>query len=93
MGREFVYIAVILTLIIIIPFYRVIVGPTLFDRLLGVGAIGTKTLVLICLVGFVYGRIDMFIDITLAYAILNFIGNIAIAKYFIHPRADSEGRF
>ena len=91
MGREFVYIAVILTLIIIIPFYRVIVGPTLFDRLLGVGAIGTKTLVLICLVGFVYGRIDMFIDITLAYAVLNFIGNIAIAKYFIHPRADSEG--
>ncbi len=90
MGREFVYIAVILTLIIIIPFYRVIVGPTLFDRLLGVGAIGTKTLVLICLVGFVYGRIDMFIDITLAYAVLNFIGNIAIAKYFIHPRTDSE---
>ena len=90
MGKEFVYIAAILTLIIIIPFYRVIVGPTLFDRLLGVGAIGTKTLVLICLVGFVYGRIDMFIDITLAYAVLNFIGNIAIAKYFIHPRTDSE---
>ncbi|MCK4771836.1 MAG: pH regulation protein F [Candidatus Latescibacteria bacterium] len=91
MGREFVYVAVILTIIIIIPFYRVVKGPTLFDRLLGVGAIGTKTLVLICLVGFVYGRIDMFIDITLAYAVLNFIGNIAIAKYFIHPRADSEG--
>ena len=89
MGKEFVYIAVVLTLIIIIPFYRVIAGPTLFDRLLGVGAIGTKTLVLICLVGFVYGRIDMFIDITLAYAILNFIGNIAIAKYFIHPKTDS----
>jgi len=90
-GREFVYLAVILTIIIIIPFYRVVKGPTLFDRLLGVGAIGTKTLVLICLVGFVYGRIDMFIDITLAYAVLNFIGNIAIAKYFIHPRADSKG--
>ena len=91
MEREFVYIAVVLTIIIIIPFYRVVKGPTLFDRLLGVGAIGTKTLVLICLVGFVYGRIDMFIDITLAYAILNFIGNIAIAKYFIHPKAGPEG--
>jgi len=88
---EFVYIAVVLTIIIIIPFYRVVKGPTLFDRLLGVGAIGTKTLVLICLVGFVYGRIDMFIDITLAYAILNFIGNIAIAKYFIHPKTGPEG--
>lgn len=91
MAGEFVYIAVVLTIIIIIPFYRVMKGPTLFDRLLGVGAIGTKTLVLICLVGFVYGRIDMFIDITLAYAILNFIGNIAIAKYFIHPKAGPEG--
>ncbi len=91
MAGEFVYIAVVLTIIIIIPFYRVVKGPTLFDRLLGVGAIGTKTLVLICLVGFVYGRIDMFIDITLAYAILNFIGNIAIAKYFIHPKAGPEG--
>ncbi|MBI4536226.1 MAG: MrpF/PhaF family protein, partial [Ignavibacteriae bacterium] len=51
-------------------------------RLLGVGAIGTKTVVIICLIGFIYGRIDMFIDIALAYAILNFISVIAIAKYF-----------
>lgn len=88
MDRLYVYIAVVLTIIIVIPFYRVVVGPTLFDRLLGAGAIGTKTLVLLCLVGILYGRLDMFIDITLAYAILNFVTNIAIAKYFIHPKAE-----
>jgi multicomponent Na+:H+ antiporter subunit F len=82
-----VAIAVALTIIIAIPSYRVIAGPTLFDRLLGAGAIGTKTLVLICLVGAMFGRLDMFIDITVAYAILNFIGNLAIAKYFSHPKA------
>jgi multicomponent Na+:H+ antiporter subunit F len=83
----FTWITNILALIIVIPFYRVLKGPTVFDRLLGVGAIGTKTLVLICLVGYIFGRIDMFIDITLAYAILNFIGILAISKYFTTRQA------
>lgn len=77
-----IYITNLLAVIIVIPFYRVLKGPTVFDRLLGVGAIGTKTLVLICLVGFVYGRLEMFVDIALAYAVLNFISVLAIAKYF-----------
>ena len=81
MSDFFLYTAVFLTLVIAIPIIRVIYGPTIFDRLVGVNAIATKTIVLIALIGFVYGRIDMFIDITLAYAILGFIGNIAIAKY------------
>lgn len=81
MEQFFIYLSVVLTVIIFIPLYRVIVGPTLYDRMLGAGAIATKTMVLILVIGFVFGRVDMFIDITLAYAILNFIGVIAIAKY------------
>ena len=88
MDRFFVVLAVVLAVIIVLPAYRVVVGPTLFDRLLGAGAIGTKTLVLICLVGVIFDRLDMFIDITVAYAILNFIGNLAIAKYFVTPSED-----
>lgn len=84
---DFGILAAILTAIIIIPFYRVLKGPTVFDRLLGASAIGTKTLTIICLTGFVFNRIDMFIDITLSYAILNFISVIAVAKYFETPRA------
>ncbi|HVR34896.1 MAG TPA: monovalent cation/H+ antiporter complex subunit F [Methylomirabilota bacterium] len=68
--------------IILIPFYRVVRGPTVFDRLLAMGAMGAKTIALICLIGLLYGRLDMFVDIALAYAILNFIGGIAMAKYF-----------
>ncbi len=78
----FLYLAIVLSVIILLPFYRVLKGPTIFDRLLGAGAIGTKTLVLVCLIGFIYGRIEMFVDIALAYAILNFIGLIAVARYF-----------
>jgi multicomponent Na+:H+ antiporter subunit F len=81
MEQYFVYLSVVLSIIIFIPLYRVVVGPTLYDRMLGAGAIATKTMVLILVIGFVFGRVDMFIDITLAYAILNFIGTIAIAKY------------
>lgn len=81
MEKYFAAITVILTVIIFLPIYRVLRGPTLFDRILGAGAISTKTMVLILLVGMVFNRLDMFIDITMAYAILNFIGNIAIAKY------------
>lgn len=82
MESFFLYSAVVLTIIIAVPAYRVVKGPTVFDRLIGTNAIATKTIVLICLIGYLYGRIDMFVDITLAYAILGFIGSLAIAKYF-----------
>lgn len=81
MEQYFVYLSVVLTVIIFIPLYRVLTGPTLYDRILGAGAIATKTMVLILVIGMVFNRLDMFIDITMAYAILNFIGTIAIAKY------------
>ncbi len=77
----FLYSAVFLTIIIAIPLIRVVKGPTLFDRLLATNAIATKTIVLICLIGYIFNRIDMFLDITLAYAILGFIGSLVIAKF------------
>ena len=81
MDKYYVYLGVILTVVILIPLYRVLRGPTLFDRMLGASAVGTKTMVLIIVIGFVFNRLDMFIDITLAYAVLNFIGTLAVARY------------
>lgn len=81
MENFFTYLAVLITIIILIPLYRVLTGPLLMDRMLGAGAIGTKTMVLILIIGFIFNREDMFIDITLAYAVLNFIGVLTIAKY------------
>lgn len=66
---------------VLLPFYRVVVGPTVFDRMMGVGVIGTKTVVLVCLAGFAYQRLDMFIDIAISYAMLNYIGTVVVAKY------------
>jgi multicomponent Na+:H+ antiporter subunit F len=73
-------VTIFITIIMLIPFYRLVAGPTIFDRMLGAGVIGSKTLVLLTLVGFLYGRADMFIDIVIAYSLLNFIGVIAAAK-------------
>ncbi|MHB8764209.1 MAG: monovalent cation/H+ antiporter complex subunit F [Deferrisomatales bacterium] len=76
------WLAAALAVTALIPFYRVVQGPTVFDRLLGAGAAGTKTIVIACLFGAIYGRLDMFLDLAMAYAILNFVGLIAIEKYF-----------
>ena len=60
---------------------RAFAGPTVYDRVLAVNNIGTKTVLLIAVVGFLMGRPD-FLDIALVYALINFIGVIALLKYF-----------
>jgi len=74
--------SIFLCLLVLLCLYRVVFGTTIIDRIVGVGAIGTKTLVVLALMGFIYGRIEMFLDIVMVYAILNFIGTLAAAKYF-----------
>lgn len=87
MHNIFFITTMILAIAIIIPFYRVATGPTVYDRILGASVIGTKTIVLISLVGYLFERFDMFVDIVLAYALLNFIGVVAIAKYLERKEA------
>ena len=90
MEQFFLYSSIVLTIIISVPLYRVLKGPSVFDRLLATNAIATKTIVLICLIGFLFDRIDMFIDITLAYAILGFIGSLIISKYVTSQKMEEQ---
>ena len=69
-----------------LPTYRSLIGPTVFDRMVGVNAIGSKTIVMLILIGLIYERVDMFVDIALAYALLNFIVTIAASRYFHHRK-------
>jgi multicomponent Na+:H+ antiporter subunit F len=59
---------------------RAILGPTVFDRILAVNSFGTKTVLLIAVVGYLSGRPD-FLDLALVYALMNFIGTIAVMKF------------
>jgi multicomponent Na+:H+ antiporter subunit F len=70
-----------LCILVFLCLYRGIYGPKILNRMAGISAIGTKTLVLLLLMGFVYDRVEMFIDISLVYALLNFIGTVAVSKY------------
>ena len=61
--------------------YRVLQGPTIFDRVLGLSGISTKAIILMILIGVVFERVDMFVDISTGYALLNLVGALAVAKY------------
>jgi multicomponent Na+:H+ antiporter subunit F len=62
---------------------RSFLGPTLYDRVLAVNSFGTLTVLLIGLIGFLTARPD-FLDIALLYALINFVGTIAVLKFFRH---------
>jgi multicomponent Na+:H+ antiporter subunit F len=82
MESLFLYASVYLAAVMLLPVLRALKGPTSVDRLLGVNAIGSKTTVLLILIGLLYRRVDMFVDIALAYALLNFIAVLAASRYF-----------
>ena len=59
---------------------RAAAGPTVFDRILAVNMFGTKTVLLIAVIGFLTHRPD-FLDLALVYALMNFIGVIAVLRF------------
>lgn len=77
---------------------RALLGPTVYDRILAANMFGTKTVLIIAVLGFLSGRPD-FLDIALAYAMINFIGVVAVLKFIRygelgwaepHPVAEPE---
>ena len=77
------YFAVLVAILVvmILALVRGLLGPTLYDRILAVNMFGTKTVLLIAVLGMVAGRFD-FIDIALVYALINFISIIAVLRFF-----------
>ncbi len=67
--------------------YRGIKGPRVYDRLLAINSMGTKTVILIALIGYIYER-PQFLDVALVYALINFVGTIAFLKYRETGRLD-----
>lgn len=60
---------------------RALLGPTVYDRVLAVNTVGTKTVLLIGVVGFLNERPE-FLDLALVYALINFMGTVAVLKFF-----------
>ena len=88
----FVVAALALMVTMLLTLIRLFAGPSLYDRALAVNSFGTKTVLLIGVMGFLTERPD-FLDIALAYALINFIGTIAILKFFRYRAlGDHAGR-
>ncbi|MAF99919.1 MAG: monovalent cation/H+ antiporter complex subunit F [Arenicellales bacterium] len=80
-------ILIAMTLILV----RAFLGPTVFDRILAVNSFGTKTVLFIAVYGFLTGRPE-FLDIALVYALINFIGTIAVLRFFEYGDFTSLGQ-
>ena len=70
-------IAILIT--ILLALVRALLGPTVYDRIAAMNMLGTKTLLLIAVFAFLTGRHDL-LDIALVYALINFIGTVAVLK-------------
>jgi len=76
------YVVIFATLVTMaLALVRALIGPTVYDRVLTVNMFGTKTVLLLAVMAFILGRPD-FLDLALIYALINFIGVLAVLEFF-----------
>ena len=74
-----VSIAILVTMVLALV--RALLGPSVYDRVLAVNVFGTKTVLLLAVMAFLNGRPD-FLDLALAYALINMVGILAVLEFF-----------
>ncbi|GAB5379774.1 MAG: monovalent cation/H+ antiporter complex subunit F [Aliiglaciecola sp.] len=74
-----VSIAILATMVLALT--RALMGPSVYDRVLAANVFGTKTVMLLSVTAFLYGRPD-FLDLALAYALVNMVGILAVLEFF-----------
>ena len=84
-------IGVALIVTMVLALIRALLGPSVYDRVLAVNMIGTKTVLLLSVTSYIIGRPD-FLDLALAYALINFIGVLAVLEFFRDRASDRRGQ-
>ena len=84
----FAFISLLIFICMAVLMVRLFAGPTLYDRVLALNTFGSCTVLLIGAVGFLFGRPD-FLDIALAYALMNFISVLGVLRFFEYNRAEN----
>ena len=82
-------IGVLVSMLLVLT--RAFLGPTVFDRVLAANTFGTKTVLLIAVSGFLFGRPE-WLDLALLYALMNFIGMIALLRFAKFENLASDER-
>lgn len=68
--------------------YRLFKGPTVFDRIVAASAITTKTIVVVAVLAFLFNQ-DIYLDISITYAILSFLAVLGIAAFIVQKKETS----
>ena len=80
-------LAVLITLGLVLA--RALLGPTIYDRIAAINMFGTKIVLFIAILAFLSGRMDL-LDIALVYALINFIGVVAVLKLVVYGNFHSS---
>ena len=80
-------VAILITMFLAL--IRTFLGPTEYDRMLAANSFGTKTVLLIALGGHALSW-NSFLDVALLYALLNFVGTIAVMRFFEYRNPSEE---
>ena len=84
------YVVTIATLVTMgLALVRAVLGPSVYDRVLAVNMFGTKTVLLLSVIAFLYGRPD-FLDLALAYALINLVGVLAVLQFIQNKPREAE---
>ena len=85
------YFAVSLAILVtmVLALVRALRGPSVYDRVLAVNMFGTKTALLLSVIAFLVGRPD-FLDLALAYALINLVGILAVLEFFQNRTRDQQ---
>ena len=82
----FIFSIIFLAVTVMVCSYRAIKGPKAADRLISINVIGTKTVVLICILSFILKE-TYFIDVVLVYALISFVSSLVIARHIENREA------
>jgi multicomponent Na+:H+ antiporter subunit F len=77
-------VTLLVTLFILVAIYRIAKGPTVYDRVVASALAAVNGVIVLLLVSFLFGRVEMFVDIAISYALLAFLLPIGVGKYFEH---------
>ena len=77
----YILVSVAILVTMVLALVRAVLGPSVYDRVLAVNVFGTKTVLLLSVIAFLYGRPD-FLDLALAYALINLVGILAVLEFF-----------
>lgn len=81
MTEIYAVVSIAILVVMAVALARAFSAPTVYDRILGVNMFGTKTVLFIAALGYLTGRPD-FLDIAIVYALINFIGMVAVLRFF-----------